>query len=355
MLDQTGRARDGRGEPPPAAVARRRRGRARLLCAALTGAAAAAVLVATAIVPAAAPAAGGTLTSGSYPGAGGSLHYELFVPSRATRDEPMPLVVALHGCTQTADGFRKLTHWDAEGEAKGFAVVFPEQDSSANSLRCWNFFQPGSMQRGGGEAERIAGLTRSIAERYAIDRRRVYVTGLSAGGAMASVMGATYPDLFAAIGVGSGCEYAATAACAGDKSADPVQAGRSAYQAMGSYARPMPFIAFQGDADGTVPPVNADQLVQQWLVTNDLADDGALNDSVPGESSNLAHGTSAGGRAYTVRSYVNRGGGALGEYWVVHGMAHAWSGGDASQPYADPSGPDETASMYAFFASHPAP
>jgi poly(hydroxyalkanoate) depolymerase family esterase len=267
----------------------------------------------------------------------------------------MPLVVALHGCTQTADGFRKLTRWDAEGEAKGFAVVFPEQDTSSNSLRCWNFFQPASMQRGGGEPDRIAGLTRSIAERYAVDPHRIYVTGLSAGGAMASVMGATYPDLFAAIGVGSGCEYAATAACAGDKSADPVQAGRSAYQAMGSYARAMPFIAFEGDADQTVPPVNADQLVQQWLVTNDLADDGTLNDSVPSESSKLAQGSSAGGRAYSVRSYVDGDGRALGEYWVVHGMAHAWSGGDASQAYADPSGPDETASMYAFFAGHPAP
>jgi len=260
MLDQTGRARDGRGQIPHAASPRRRSGRARLLRAARIGAAAAALLVATAIAPASAPAAGGTLTDGTYLGAGGSLHYELFVPSRATRDDTMPLVVALHGCTQTGDSFRRLTHWDTLAEARGFAVVFPDQDPAANQLRCWNFFQPGSMHRGGGEPALIAGLAQSVATTHGIDSHRVYAAGLSAGGAMASVMGATYPDVFAAIGIGSGCEYAATAACAGYKSADPVQAGQSAYEAMGAFARTMPFIAFEGDADTTVPLEDAQRL-----------------------------------------------------------------------------------------------
>jgi poly(3-hydroxybutyrate) depolymerase len=172
---------------------------------------------------------------------------------------------------------------------------------------------------------------------------------------MASVMAATYPDLFAAIGIGSGCEYAATATCAGYKSADPVQAGQQAYKEMGSHARQMPFIAFEGDADTTVPPINADQLVQQWLVTADLADDAALNGSVPRVPAQTTRGQAPGGRSYTVRTYDDNRHAELAQYWVVHGMNHAWSGGDPSQPSADPAGPDETAAMYAFFLRHPAP
>jgi poly(hydroxyalkanoate) depolymerase family esterase len=283
------------------------------------------------------------------------VHYELFVPSGYTPGHAVPLVVALHGCTQTADGFRKLTQWDTLAEKKGFAVLFPEQDPSSNNLKCWNFFQAAHMQRDAGEPARIAGLTKSIGQKYAIDPHRIYVSGLSAGGAMASIMGATYPDLFAAIGIGSGCEYAATAACAGSKSTDPVQAGRSAYQAMGAHARPMPFIAFEGDADTTVPPVNADQLVQQWLVTDDLADDGSVNLSVPAIANATSGGQSPGGQSYTLRTYVDHSGGPLAEYWIVHGMGHAWSGGASGESYSDPSGPDETAAMYSFFASHPSP
>ncbi len=235
------------------------------------------VAAAAAFVPGSAAAASGTLSSGDYAGAEGSVHYQLYVPSSYQAGTSVPLVVALHGCTQTADQFRLLTRWDALAEAKGFIVVFPQQDSASNSLECWNFFQDASMHRGAGDPARIAAVTSLIENTYNVDPHRVYATGLSAGGAMASVMAATYPDYFAAIGIGSGCEYAATAACAGYKSADPAQAGRQAYKEMGARARPMPFIAFQGDADTTVPPANADQLVQQWLLTNDLADDGAAN------------------------------------------------------------------------------
>ncbi|MCW3017649.1 MAG: hypothetical protein JWO02_4741 [Solirubrobacterales bacterium] len=313
------------------------------------------VAAAVALPPGTATAAAGTLTAGDYTGSEGTQHYELYIPSTYKAGTPMPLVVALHGCTQTADQFRLLSRWDALAEAKGFIVVFPEQDPNANSLKCWNFFQDASMHRSAGEPARVAAVTSFIERDYAVDPRRVYAAGLSAGGAMASVMAATYPDRFAAIGIGSGCEYAATAACAGYKSADPVQAGRQAYKEMGSHARPMPFIAFEGDADTTVPPINADQLVQQWLVTGDLADDAALNGSVPRVPAKTTQGQAPGGRSYTVRTYVDSRQTELAQYWVVHGMNHAWSGADPAQPYADPSGPDETAAMYAFFLSHPAP
>jgi poly(hydroxyalkanoate) depolymerase family esterase len=313
------------------------------------------VAVAAGLLPGAATAATGTLTSADYSGSEGAQHYELYIPSTYQAGTPVPLVVALHGCTQTADQFRLLTRWDALAEAKGFIVVFPQQDASANTFKCWNFFQDGSMHRSAGDPARIAAVTSLIENTYNVDPHRVYAAGLSAGGAMASVMAATYPDYFAAIGVGSGCEYAATAACAGYKSADPAQAGRQAYTEMGPRARPMPFIAFQGDADTTVPPANADQLVQQWLLTDDLADDGAANGSVQSAPAKTTFGFAAAGESYTVRTYADNRKAELGTYWLVRGMKHAWSGGDPSQPFSDPSGPDETAAMYAFFSSHPAP
>jgi poly(hydroxyalkanoate) depolymerase family esterase len=314
----------------------------------------AALLAAAALAPGAAHAQAGTLSSGDYSGPAGTQHYELFVPSSYTAGTALPLVVALHGCTETADQFRQLSKWDKTAEAEGFLVVFPQQDGNANSMKCWNFFKGEHMQRGAGEPAKIAGLTTWVEQHYSVDPARVYVNGLSAGGAMASVMAATYPDLYAAVGIGSGCEYAATAACAGYRSADPVQAGQSAYKTMGSQAHRMPFIVFQGDADKTVPPVNADQVVEQWLVTDDWVDDGANNGSVPKSPTATTPGVAPGGRAFTIRSYGDGHGGEIGQLWLVQGMGHAWSGGCSCESYADPAGPDETAAMYAFFVAHPA-
>jgi poly(hydroxyalkanoate) depolymerase family esterase len=267
----------------------------------------------------------------------------------------MPLVVALHGCTPSAGMFRQLTRWDALAEAKGFIVVFPQQSKDDNSMKCWNFFQQNHMQRGKGEPAVIAGLTQFIQQHYTVDAHRIYVNGLSAGGAMSSVMAATYPDLYAAAGIGSGCEYAATAACAGYKSADPATAGQQAYQAMGQYARQMPVILFEGDQDTTVPPVNADQIVQQWQVTNDYADGGGRDGSIPVQPTGVTRGTAPGGHPYTVTTYGDRGHKDLIQSWLVSGMGHAWSGGCSCEQYADPAGPDETGAMYAFFMAHPMP
>jgi poly(hydroxyalkanoate) depolymerase family esterase len=293
----------------------------------------------------------GHLTTGSYASASGTRAYQLYVPSKYKAGSAMPLVVALHGCTQTADTFRQLTNWDRLAEAKGFVVVFPQQDANANYLKCWNFFLPAHMNRGAGEPALIAGITRWVQQHYSVDAHRTYVGGLSAGGAMSSVMAATYPDLYAAAGIGSGCEYAATATCAGYRSADPLQAGQQAYAAMGSHARAMPVVVFQGDKDTTVPPINAQQVVQQWLTTDGLA----AKSSIQSAPTSIAGGVAPGGRAYAVSRYGDGHGHELIQSWLVRGMAHAWSGGSSSQPYSDPSGPDETAAMYAFFASHPMP
>jgi poly(hydroxyalkanoate) depolymerase family esterase len=295
----------------------------------------------------------GSLTTGTYSNAAGTLKYQLYVPASYSTGTPVPLVVALHGCTQTADTFRKLSKFDDVAAARGFIVVYPEQSKSSNSLGCWNWFQQQHIQRGAGEPSLIAGITQTVAKRRSVDPNRIFVTGLSAGGAMATVMAVTYPDLFAAVGVGSGCEYTAGAACAGYKGTDPEQAGQAAYKAMGKYARAVPFIVFQGDKDTTVPPANADQLVRSWQVTADYADDGQKNASIPKMPVDSVNGNVPNGRSYTVKYYADGHDLALGEYWLVHGMNHAWSGGDASQQYADATGPNESAAMYDFFISHP--
>jgi poly(hydroxyalkanoate) depolymerase family esterase len=302
--------------------------------------------------PARAASSGGSLTTKSYSNGAGTLNYELYVPAGYTPGTAVPLVVALHGCTQTADVFRKLTGFDKLADQKNFIVAFPEQSSSNNYMSCWNWFQDSSITRGASEPTLIAGITAEVQKNYTIDTRRTYVTGLSAGGAMANVMAATYPDVYAAVGSGSGCEYTAGAACAGYQSADPETAEKNAYKAMGSHARAMPWLVFQGDKDTTVPPVNADQAVQTYQILNDLADDGVENGSVPKTPYKTVDGTSPGGESYTVKYYSDGHGNELGEYWTVHGMNHAWSGGDASQQYSDPDGPDESAAMYAYFMAH---
>jgi poly(hydroxyalkanoate) depolymerase family esterase len=333
--------------PGPSGIVRRPRARRRIARTLLATAA-------VALLPGAATASAASLTSSDYSGPEGTQHYQLFVPSSYNAGTQMPLVVALPGCSQTADQFRLLTRWDTLAEAKGFIVVIPEQSSSNNTFKCWNFFQDSSMHRSAGDPARIAAVTALIENTYNVDPHRVYVSGLSAGGAMASVMGATYSDYYAAIGVGSGCEYAATAACAGYKSADPTMAGQAAYKEMGPRARPIPFVVFQGDADTTVPPANADQLVQQWTLTDDLADDHVANGSVSSSPAKSSFGFSSGGRSYTLKTYTDAQKAELGQYWMINGMKHAWSGGDGSQPFSDPAGPDATAAMYAFFMAHPA-
>jgi poly(hydroxyalkanoate) depolymerase family esterase len=290
--------------------------------------------------------------SGQHTEAAGTRFFRGFAPSGYDPATPLPLVVALHGCTQTADQFRQLTRFDELAEARKFIVVYPEQSKDANSLTCWNWFLDAHMHRGAGEPSIIAGITAWVQQHYAIDRHRIYVAGLSAGGSMASVMGATYPDLYAAIGVGSGCEYAAGAPCAGYRSADPEQAGLLAQRAMGPFARPLPVVVVQGDSDTTVPPVNAEQLVRQWQVTADWADDGAANGSVPRSAQKTSFERGS-GRTATVASYGDGRGQELVQRWLVHGMGHAWSGGCSCAASADPSGPDATRAMYDFFTTHP--
>jgi len=286
--------------------------------------------------------------SGSYTNAAGTRSYQGYVPSTYRAGTPVPLVVALHGCTQSADAIRSLTQLDTLAEANNFIVVYPEQPQSANYLHCWNWFLPPDMQRGSGEPSLLAGITQWVQQHYSIDSKRTFVTGFSAGGAMAAVMGATYPDLYAAVGIGSGLQY-------GGPYLDPIKAGEQAYRAMGAQARVVPALIFHGGKDTTVPVVDADQLIRQWQTTADWADDGSLNGSVPTAPTTTRNEQLPNGRSYTVKTYADGHGKELAQYWLVPDMDHAWSGGCLCAQYSDPSGPNESKAMYDFFLNHPMP
>jgi poly(hydroxyalkanoate) depolymerase family esterase len=282
---------------------------------------------------------------GSYTNKAGARSYLGYVPSTYRAGMPVPLVVALHGCTQTADVYRMLTQMDNLAEARKFIAVYPQQSTSANYLGCWNWFTSADLQRDSNEPSLISGITQWVETHYSVDPKRVYVMGFSAGAAMSVIMGATYPDFYAAIGVGSGLEYG------GLPSPDPTQAGQEAYSAMGDHARVMPVVIFHGGQDPIVPVSNADKLVRQWQTTDDLVAMG----SVPGSPTKTSTMRTGSGRSYTVVDYDDRHGRGILQYWLLPDMGHAWSGGCGCEKYADPSGPDETGAMYNFFVNHPMP
>jgi len=255
-----------------------------------------------------------------YANAAGTRAYKVYLPARYG-GQSLPLVVMLHGCKQTPDDFAEGTRMNQAADELGFIVAYPSQARIANFSRCWNWFSLHNQQRERGEPSLIAGITREVIERYGVDARRVYVAGLSAGGAMAAVMGATYPELYAAVGVHSGLPYA---------SARDAVSAIAAMRGQRDRIAPLPqvpTIVFHGDRDTTVHPHNGKYGVEE-----------ARLQSENGE---------AGGRAYTRTTF--RGKPRL-EHWLVHGAGHAWSGGNPRGSYADAQGPDATREMLRFFA-----
>jgi poly(hydroxyalkanoate) depolymerase family esterase len=281
----------------------------------------------------------------------GGIDYVLHVPAGYKQGTPAPLVLMLHGCTQSAPDFEAGTQMDAQGDAGGFFVAYPDQPTSANAAKCWNWYVPADQARGGGEPAVLSGIVGDVAKDYTVDAKRVFVAGISAGAAMSVILGATYPDVFAAIGVHSGLEYqAATDAtsalgASANGGPDPKGQGDAAFTAMGSAARSVPVIVFHGDSDPIVNVVNGQQVIAQWTETDTRA--GA---SVGAGASVMG---SAGGKTYTRTSYGGGPGGqSLLESYIVHGLGHAWSGGSTSGTYTDPNAPDASAIIAAFFASH---
>ena len=274
----------------------------------------------------------------SFSNAAGTRRYRLYVPAGLS-DGPRPLVVMLHGCKQDPDDFAAGTGMNALAEEHGFLVAYPEQPGSANAMSCWNWFDPNDQRRDAGEPSIIAGITEEIAGEFNVDRARIFVAGLSAGGAMAVIMGATYPDLYNAVGVHSGLAYGAATDVPGAFTAMRGDGGmgilRSAARSPATSANPVRTIIFHGDADQTVHPSNAERIVA------------ALNPEAE-EAQDTRSGT-AGGRAYSQILIQGRGGKPVGEHWVIKGGGHAWSGGDPAGSYTDPSGPSASREMVRFF------
>lgn len=291
----------------------------------------------------------------------GERSYKLFVPKSVTAGQAAPLVVMLHGCTQDPDQFATGTRMNQLAEKEGFLVLYPDQPRSAHMMKCWTWFSPAHQQRGKGEPAAIVGMVEQVAKKHAVDRGAVFAAGLSAGGAMASVLGATYPDVFAAIGVASGLEYAAAASEMEGRSAmsqggpDPDRAGLKAFQAAAGNARVLPTIVFHGADDRIVAPVNADQALGQWAQTNDLALDGKDNDDIDAVADGKEEAQAPNGRRYTRWFYKDAQGRVMLQKVIVAGMGHAWSGGDAAGSYTDPKGPDASGMAWEFFKANRRP
>jgi poly(hydroxyalkanoate) depolymerase family esterase len=266
----------------------------------------------------------------------GTRAYKVYVPS-SYNGQPLPLIVMLHGCKQNPGDFAAGTRMNAMAEQNNCFVVYPAQARTANGSNCWNWFKPDDQHRARGEPSIIADITRDLIRKYRIDANRVYVAGLSAGGAMAAIIAATYPDLYAAVGIHSGLPVGAAddlpsafAAMKNGKGKSPHRRDREA---------PIPVIVFHGDRDTTVHPCNGDQVLAQCI--------GRTKTEVTIEKGNVPHG-----RAYTRTVRRDGNGKAIAEQWIVHGAGHAWSGGSLTGSYTDPKGPNAAQEMLRFFSTH---
>src|SRR5579871_6307901 len=207
---------------------------------------------------------GGQFIAGRYTSEPGSRAYKLYIPSGYAGADALPLIVMLHGCKQNPDDFAAGTHMNELAEKHPVLVLYPGQARSANVAGCWNWFRDSDQQRGSGEPAVLAGMTRDVMARYRVDSRRVYIAGLSAGGAMAAVMAKTYPELFAAVGIHSGLPYGAahdaTTAFAAMHGVAAVPRAPSRPSHPGDPDRFTPMIVFHGDEDHTVHPENGLQI-----------------------------------------------------------------------------------------------
>jgi len=298
---------------------------------------------------------GGRLVERSYTNQAGTRSYKLYIPSGYIGQE-VSLVVMLHGCTQSPNDIAAGTQMNTLAEEHIFLVAYPAQAQGANMNKCWNWFKASDQQRGRGEPSLVAGITRQVIDEYNVADGRVYVVGMSAGGAMAAIMAESYPDLYAAVGVHSGLAPGAAhdmpSAFAAMHQGGPATPRRDVpiATATGESARIVPAIVFHGDRDKTVHPRNADRLLEHYCSAKLTGSRDDASGSTP--RGTVRQGQVPGGHTYTRATYRDAGGRAIAERWTVHGLGHAWSGGSSSGSYTDPKGPDASAEMVRFFNQH---
>ena len=300
------------------------------------------------------PDAAGEFISRSYSNGAGTRTYKLYVPAGhgVEGGGRAPMVVMLHGCTQSADDFAAGTRMNALADRHGFLVVYPEQAANANGSKCWNWFRPADQARDGGEPSLIAGITREVASRYHVDERRILVAGLSAGAAMAVILGDAYPELYAAIGAHSGLPHGAAhdmASAFGAMKRGPSAGRGNRPRATGTVpgraaGRAVPTIVFHGDRDHTVHASNGAAIVAQARAGR--ADDARLQ-------ARVREDVAAGGRSHRHTVYADADNRPVVEQWELHGAGHAWSGGSANGSFTDAQGPDASAEMIRFFYAQP--
>ena len=284
----------------------------------------------------------GEFKAGSFDRGAQALRYKLYIPSSYC-GEPMPLVVMLHGCGQDATDFALGTGMNELAEEAGFLVLYPEQSVQANWNRCWNWYDGAHHARDEGEPALIAGLTQHLIAAYAVDSARVSVAGLSAGGAMAVILGRTYPDVFKAVGCHSGLAHGS----ATDSSSAFIVMRDGIDVDLLEQTTPLaaiPTIVFHGDVDHTVHQKNSGDVVRQAIA--------CYAGQAPGESRETAMSEQLGatsGRKFTRHTHRAESGDVVAEQWTIHGAGHAWSGGNQHGSYTDTRGPDASKEMLRFF------
>lgn len=313
------------------------------------------LLLAAAAAPAADPLPGRWL-DGKASGPTGERDYKLYVPA-SRGDAALPLVVMLHGCGQTPEVFAKSTRMNLHAESGRFLVLYPAQKLTANPALCWNWFLPANQARDSGEPSEIVAQVNQVAAQYPVDRKRIYVAGLSAGASLSAILAACYPDVFAAAAVHSGTMYkaaegvvAAGKAMLSGEAPEPEALAAEAWACGGRRPLAVPLMVWHGDGDNIVNRIDGEQVTRQFVRLNDWADDGRANGSLPAAPA-TRRGRVPGGYAYSVASY-GQPEKPLVEYYRVETLGHAWSGGRDDLPFSDGKGPDASLAMWNFFRQH---
>jgi poly(hydroxyalkanoate) depolymerase family esterase len=294
----------------------------------------------------------------SYSNEYGKLDYVVYTPAAYDGAEEIPLLLMLHGCTQTPQTIETASGMTQIADTNNFILVYPQQNANASPHRCWNWYQQQNQTRESGEPSLLVGIVNQVRESYAVDEGRIYVTGLSSGGAMTSILASCFPDVFASAAVHSGMAYksansvvqAIIAPFRGNQT-PPNLAGEAAYACSGTQGQTIPTLVMHGTVDSVVFPINADHALIEMAQLNDLQDDGQDNDSVRPEPTHVQSQQVEGGHAYTIEDYVYDGELLLQTYRVEN-MGHTWAGGTGTFPQSDPQAPNASQIFWDFMSAY---